>query len=169
MCAQLHDRSCEHPPSCVKRKASGSPLTHQFQHNPSSRSRDTEKGCACAHTCTPPVTFIKRQTNGSLTTYKISAQSVQALTRRKRGTHLHVCTCRCTPPMPCALCAASWSLSTHQIWPQLAEPFLSYSLSANFDTLHAARTTWEGNPSNEPNTVVINFYNLCLPFCEVCM
>ena len=43
--------------------------------------------------------------------------------------------------MTCVICIAAWSLNTHQIWSQSAEPFLSYSSAANFDTLHAARAT----------------------------
>ena len=34
--------------------------------------------------------------------------------------------------MTCALCIATWSLNTHQIWSQSAKPFLSYSVAANF-------------------------------------
>ena len=57
---------------------------------------------------------------------------------------------------------ANWPLSylvskyTHQIWSQSAEPFLSYSLAANFDTSHAARATCQGEPPNEPIPTVIN-------------
>ena len=53
--------------------------------------------------------------------------------------HLHVRTCRCTPTMTCVICIAAWSLIIYQIWLQSADPSLSYSSAANFDTLHAAR------------------------------
>ena len=47
ICVELHVRSCGYPPLCVRRIASGH-LTTQFQRNPSSRSRNAEKGCARA-------------------------------------------------------------------------------------------------------------------------
>ena len=40
--------------------------------------------------------------------------------------------------------------SQHQIWSPSAEPFLSYILATNFDTLHTARATCQRDPLNEP-------------------
>ena len=130
-------------------------------------------------TCTPPLTFVKCQTNGSLTThhisaqssqvipeirkrganmhfakslgsgsltlYQISVQSIQPFMRYGKGAHLHVHMCRCTPPITCALCTATWSLNTHQIWSQSVEHFLSYSPAGNFDTHYTTRATCEGD------------------------
>ena len=39
---------------------------------------------------TPPLTFVKIQTNGSLSTHQISAQSVQPFARYGKWLHLHV-------------------------------------------------------------------------------
>ena len=55
-------------------------------------------------TCTPPLTFVKRQANGSLATNQISAQSVQPLPRYGKGgasARAQVCTVSFTPPMTC--------------------------------------------------------------------
>ena len=111
--------------------------------------------CSCA----PLLTSTKSMANEFLTTYRISAQSVQPFLRCRKGVHLNVRTCRCTPPTNCVICTAAWSLDTHQIWSLCAEPFLIYSLAANFDTLHSARANYEGYLPNEPNTVVRNFNN----------
>ena len=45
-----------------------------------------------------------------------------------------------------AICIATWSLNTHQIWSQSAQSFQSYNLTANFDTLYAARATCQDDP-----------------------
>ena len=102
-----------------------------------------------------PFTFTKRLANGLLTTHQLSAQSVRPVPRcGKRGisTRAHVRTCRCTPPMTCLVYIAVRSRNTHQIWSQWAEPFLSNSLATNFDTLHAARATRQGDIPNEPKS-----------------
>ena len=48
------------------------------------------------------------------------------------------------------ICIATWILTTHQIWWQSAQPFLSYSLAGKFDTLHAARATCRADPQMSP-------------------
>ena len=71
---------------------------------------------------------------------------------------MHVRTCARADvlhPRTCVICVAPWSLNTHQIWSQSAEPFLSYSLAANFDTHHSARATRQGDPQKEANLTVI--------------
>ena len=62
----------------------------KFQQNPSSRSRDMKTGCSRAHVHICPamsfaMSFAKRDANGSTTTYKIAAQSVQQFSRYKNG------------------------------------------------------------------------------------
>ena len=98
----------------------------------------------------PTLDFCKRLANGFLTTHQISAQSVQPLPRYGKGTHLHVRTCAradvSTTPMTWLVCIAAWSLNTYQIWSQSIQLFLSYSLATIFDTLHAARATYQGDP-----------------------
>ena len=94
--------------------------------------RDTEKGARTCHTCTciPPLTFVERQANGSLITNQISAHSVQPFPRYAKGDispRAHVRYCRCTPPMACVICIATWTLNTHPIWLLSAHSFLSYS------------------------------------------
>ena len=60
--------------------------------------------------------------------------------------------------------AAAQSLNTH--WSMSAEPFLSCSLAANFDTLHAARDTCRGDLQNNPNPTVIKEALMVLSRCE---
>ena len=57
-----------------------------------------------------------------------------AVSDTEKWAHLHVRTCRCTPPMTCVICIVAWSLNTHQILSPSAHPFLSYGLAANFNT-----------------------------------
>ena len=59
--------------------------------------------------------------------------------------------------MTCVICIATRSLTTHQIWRQSAQLFLSYELATHFDTLHAARATRQADPPNEPNLVAVIF------------
>ena len=66
-------------------------------------------------TCTPPLTFVNRQANGSLTTNQILEQSVQPFPRYRKGgisAGAHVRTCRCTPLITCVICIAAWSPHT---------------------------------------------------------
>ena len=55
----------------------------KFQRNPSSRFRDPKRGATCS--CAPLLTSVKSLANGSLTTYRISAQSVQPFSRCRKG------------------------------------------------------------------------------------
>ena len=64
--------------------------------------------------------------------------------------------------MTCRICVATWGLNTNQIWWQSAQPFLSYSLAGDFDTLRAARATSQTDPSNESSLVAVNFYRMGL-------
>ena len=50
----------------------------------------------CARAAHPRL--VKRLSNGSITTYLISARSVQPIPRYGKGAHLHVRMWRCTPP-----------------------------------------------------------------------
>ena len=108
--------------------------------------------------CTPPYTFVKHLANWSRTTPNFSA-ICPAFSEIRKMTHLQVRTCARadipTPPMTCVIHIATWCLNTHQIWSQLAEPFLSYSLAAKFDTIHAVRGTCQGDPKYDPNPAVI--------------
>ena len=49
---------------------------------------------------------------------------------------------------------------------QSVQPFLSYSLAGNFDTLHAARATRQAHTPNERSLVAVNFYRMGLPDSE---
>ena len=84
--------------------------------------------CSCTlrvqlHVCTYVTsTFVKHLANGSLTTHRISAQSVQPFRRyAKRGAHVHLCS-----TMNFARSLASGSLTTHQISAQSVLPFPRY-------------------------------------------
>ena len=72
------------------------------------------KGHPSAHvrTCSyaPPLAFAKSLAIGSLTSYQISAQSVQPFARYGKGQHMHVRKCT-TPPMTCVICITVWSLN----------------------------------------------------------
>ena len=68
--------------------------------------------------------------------------------------------------MTSGICITTWSLTTHQIWWQSDQPFLSYSLAGNFDTPHAARATRQADPPNESNVVAVNFYLMSLTGSE---
>ena len=83
----------------------------KFQHNPSSRSRDTD-AIRDAHVhLYPTVHFYKTQTNGFLTTYHISAQSIQPFPRYGK----RVRTCSSTPSPTFVKRLANGSLTTYQI------------------------------------------------------
>ena len=113
---------------------------------------------------------VSRIANRPLSTHQSSTQSVQPLPNiRSRvtkhwGTYLraHVHTCRCTPPIISGICIAIWSITTQQIWSHSAQPILSCSLATHFDTLHAARATCQGGPSNESNPIAV-FTKLIYP------
>ena len=100
-------------------KLNGSLTTNQIIANPSSRLQYTKKGCARAHVqLYPTLNFRKSLANGSLITYRISAQSVQPFRRYRKGgtsarTRLRMW--RRTTPITCVICIAAWSLNTDQI------------------------------------------------------
>ena len=110
-----------------------------------------KKGYARAHVqmyLTPDLS--KMLSSWSLTTPLISAQSIPPFPRYKSGGTSAVGTCRCTPPMTCAMCIITWSVTAHQVRSQSSEPFLSYSLATYSHTLHAARATCQANPQMSP-------------------
>ena len=57
----------------------------------------------------------------------------------------------------CGICIVTWSRTTHQIWSQSAEPLLSHSFAAHFDTLHTARATCMADPPNESQPAAVKF------------
>ena len=96
--------------------------------------------------------------SGLLTMHEISAQSVQPFPKYEKGGTSACARIQMYPIMTCVICIATWAANTHQIWSQPAEQFLSYSLAANFETLHAARVTRQTGPTNEPNPAVSSSY-----------
>ena len=151
VCAVTH--ALVHVSSILCKMLSGPLTAHQVSAPSVQPFPRYKKGDAYVQVC-PSLPFVKSLANGPLTTYQISAQSVQPLPRygeEDTSARAHVCTCWCTPPMTCITCIAAWSLNTYHIWSLSAEPFLSYSLAANFDTLHAVRSICDGDPPNEPN------------------
>ena len=118
------------------------------------------KICKCARAALPHPYLLQKAwlINGPLHILNFSSTRPTVSEIQKRG---HICTCaramcRCTLPMACVTCIAAWSLITHQMWSLSAEPFLSYSLAAKFDTPHPARATCQGDPPNEPSPIVNN-------------
>ena len=96
--------------------------------------------CCCA-----PFFFCKKSlANGLQTTHQISAQSVQPLTRYGKG-DTSACTHVQLNPTHDLRNTHRCLASKHTPNLVSAEPFLSYSLAANFDTLPAACVTCQGN------------------------
>ena len=152
--------SCTPPLASVERLVNESLATYQISALSVQPFPRYKKGAhARTFSCTPPLTFAKRLANGCLKIYQISAQSVKPFPRYGEGgisarAHVDV-----PFPMTCAISISAWSLNTRQIWLKSADPFLIYSLAANFDILHAARAICEGDTPNEPNLPVSNFFN----------
>ena len=76
-------------------------------------------------TCTPPLTFVKCQTNKSLTTHLISAQSVRPFPRFRKA----VRTCSLLANSVKRL--ANGSLTTYEISAQSVQPFTRYEKEAH--------------------------------------
>ena len=88
--------------------------------------------------------------------FRILTQSVQAFPRSGKGAHPHVYTSRCNPLVTFVICIATCSPNESGHY-RPRHSWVIHSLAKNFDTLHMARTTYEGDPQNEPNPTVNNF------------
>ena len=93
----------------------------------------------------PPLSTLA--TASALTTHQTFVQSVQPFLRHESGcVRTHVQMYVPAPRITCVRCIATWSLNSHKIGSQLAEPFLSYRLVDNFETPYAARAICQADP-----------------------
>ena len=99
----------------------------KFPLNPPSRSRDTKKRCARDHVqLCPTLNFCKSLANGSLATYRISAQSVKPFPIYGKGGTSALAHVQVYPILACVTCLANWSLTTYQISAQSVRPVPRY-------------------------------------------
>ena len=123
MCVQL---TCACPLITVKAKSWWSP-----SHTPNFNAirpyvPEIRKGGTHVRTCTcsPPITSVKRLANGSLSTYKTLAQSIQLFRDKKKG-WARACVQLC-PTLQFYKSLANGSLTTYQISVQSVQPFPRY-------------------------------------------